>query len=446
MCAMFVSIGLSLLFLCQFLFPVCSDVTKPLCTDLKKYPNMQNGAFITRDPGHWRYRMDGSREYTVDTCRLKRFTSEEAKSCLAGHHVVFIGDSVTRYQFLSLVYFIEHGRWPYRFDIPETNRTQVRKCLHIDRFGKETCQPWGAVGNVASEKGWGHVHGHEPEESWKKMHIFIGGSGFNGRLECQCVRDEVETSTEDMFYERGGIVNPVKSPNFIDNPTISENRIPRDPDIAKISFLNDLSLVPMHAWRRSHCSRTSSCNLTESDWYDLRSKARNMTWDYNQFATNRNFASDFLQKVVPDVDIALFNRGLWAGWPMDIKESTSVFQSLYQLATIQNAGTCYWKGTTPSRAGGMSEFDLYPHTFARREAEVRHNAYVEGCGVYDVSHVTQQFASMHWEGDVGRRSIFPDKIPNDYGEREHKNVYMDASHFEPWVSEELNQVLLNVLC
>ena len=36
---------------------------------------------------------------------------EGVDACLKGKHVVFVGDSVTRYQYLSLVSFLEKGGW-----------------------------------------------------------------------------------------------------------------------------------------------------------------------------------------------------------------------------------------------------------------------------------------------------------------------------------------------
>lgn len=35
--------------------------------------------------------------------------AREARACLTGKHVLFIGDSLTRYQYLNLVNFLENG-------------------------------------------------------------------------------------------------------------------------------------------------------------------------------------------------------------------------------------------------------------------------------------------------------------------------------------------------
>lgn len=45
-------------------------------------------------------------------CSLRRITHREALDCLAGRPLVLIGDSVMRYQYLSLAHFLDHGDWP----------------------------------------------------------------------------------------------------------------------------------------------------------------------------------------------------------------------------------------------------------------------------------------------------------------------------------------------
>eukprot|EP00953_Heterococcus_sp_UTEX-ZZ885_P020555 11500-Heterococcus_DN1.PRE.1 len=46
-------------------------------------------------------------------CTLQRFDDDQDSvlSVLRGKHLVLVGDSLTRYQYLSLVYFLESGNW-----------------------------------------------------------------------------------------------------------------------------------------------------------------------------------------------------------------------------------------------------------------------------------------------------------------------------------------------
>lgn len=46
----------------------------------------------------------------IRNCELLRFSHTQAKQLLAGKRVVLIGDSLSRYQYLSLVHFLQNGR------------------------------------------------------------------------------------------------------------------------------------------------------------------------------------------------------------------------------------------------------------------------------------------------------------------------------------------------
>ncbi|CAL5224027.1 g6647 [Coccomyxa viridis] len=52
----------------------------------------------------------GDLVYEPTDCYLRRLTADEARRCLEGRHVAFIGDSVTRYQYISLAYFLGKKR------------------------------------------------------------------------------------------------------------------------------------------------------------------------------------------------------------------------------------------------------------------------------------------------------------------------------------------------
>ena len=68
-------------------------------------------------PLHGRFYMDSSRHYAYepDSCRLCRLTGSAARSCLAGQDIMFIGDSITRYHYLSLAHFLSRLKYPERY-------------------------------------------------------------------------------------------------------------------------------------------------------------------------------------------------------------------------------------------------------------------------------------------------------------------------------------------
>ena len=75
-----------------------------------------SGEFLTSTPVNWILRVDGSREVQLaKKCHLHRYTANETRKCLANTHIMMIGDSITRYQMLSLAHFLHVGRYPKRF-------------------------------------------------------------------------------------------------------------------------------------------------------------------------------------------------------------------------------------------------------------------------------------------------------------------------------------------
>jgi hypothetical protein len=48
-------------------------------------------------------------------CRLRRLAAAEARQCLNRKKLVFIGDSISRYMYSSLVHFLSREVWPERY-------------------------------------------------------------------------------------------------------------------------------------------------------------------------------------------------------------------------------------------------------------------------------------------------------------------------------------------
>lgn len=65
--------------------------------------------------------------YEPQHCQLRRLTAASARRCLAGKYVVFVGDSLSRYQYLSLAYFLGHMKQLPRYhgrNMPHINNKQ----------------------------------------------------------------------------------------------------------------------------------------------------------------------------------------------------------------------------------------------------------------------------------------------------------------------------------
>ncbi|KAI7840403.1 hypothetical protein COHA_005834 [Chlorella ohadii] len=96
-------------------------------------------------------------QLSVRGCPLRRFSHAEAVQCLASKRLVFVGDSITRYQYLTLLHFLDRGEWPHP-------------------TGNQPGQP-----SVANE--------HE----WASWNAFLRGTSrlFGGRELCDCYREDL---------------------------------------------------------------------------------------------------------------------------------------------------------------------------------------------------------------------------------------------------------------
>ena len=72
------------------------------------------------------------------------------------------------------------------------------------------------------------------------------------------------------------------------------------------------------------------------------------------------------------------------------------------------------------------------------ESDVRVAAFKKGCETFDAQLMTKAFSKLPWK--------HPPPPSPEVALRERLDVYTDAVHFQPWVYEEINNLLLNVLC
>ena len=99
-------------------------------------------------------------------CEPWTLRRESALAALRGQHVLFVGDSVTRHQYITLAYFLETGNWT-------------------------SGQP-----NNADTRQWASWHNFLTGTTTR-----IGGSASGGREVCDCgKRDDGSTSFENRYY------------------------------------------------------------------------------------------------------------------------------------------------------------------------------------------------------------------------------------------------------
>jgi hypothetical protein len=126
------------------------------------------------------------------------------------------------------------------------------------------------------------------------------------------------------------------------------------------------------------------------------------------------------------VDIVIYNRGYWGLLSQPLADK--LMPVLYDFS--QGAkGRCFFNTAT------AQEDTLEAERFYVRDA-----AWSAGCGFLDFAHLVADFNHIHF-----KHIAMP---MQEYGHNleERNTIFWDAVHFQPWVNEELNHVLLNVLC
>ena len=408
------------------------DHDLPLCEELMSSSSpFADGSFLTSisTPVVWKRRLDGSRELTLpSTCRLKKYTAREAGQCLKNKSLLLIGDSLTRYQYLSLAYFMEHKTWPVRFQA-------LDPCNRVDDYGNETCSKPNEP-NICAERDWNVIGG------WSTYIQTLGGSTdggiFHGRMESQSVRVRPNQvgpeSVENMQYitsEEDGRTNLMY--------------------VTEIGWSGTERFV---GWKFTGCAHNASCRYTPEQYeHNLkRYTANEFDWNYTLITDAFGPNGTLYREQHLDHNYVFYNRGLWGKIQED--KAKKMMESLHNITSTHTHShthshthtggnehenenqnnRCFFRSTTGCQR--TKENDLASWEYG----PIRNATYAAGCEYLDITHLTEEFSSMVYEYDDDGREEDEDE------EFEYTNVFWDSVHYQPWVYEELNNVMLNVLC
>jgi len=131
--------------------------------------------------GTWSNHSDFGFRFEVDHCELKRYSAQDARACLAKNSpMVFMEQSVLRYQYLSLAHFVTHGEMPSH-------------CIQ-DPIARESQKENGRVFDWMPKALLHNVHGDASDAAVGWSHFF---SASNKQLNtksstevCNCGRPE----------------------------------------------------------------------------------------------------------------------------------------------------------------------------------------------------------------------------------------------------------------
>jgi hypothetical protein len=428
----------------------------PSCEDLMRRPRSPcaDGQFLSRrsTPVQWRLRSDTSRELELPgTCRMRRYTSAEARTCLRDRHVMFVGDSLSRYQYLSLAHLLERGGYPPRFRAQEND-----PCHRIDgATGAGACSR-PEEPNVCAEGDWTNLGG------WPAYQRSLGGGDdgglFRGRMESHSTRD-CKDEGEHMVYVTGrdngdgGSSSSSSSSggargNSRGATTGWKGRTKLSYSM-EVGWNDDSILTP--GWNYTGCAHDGTCRYTQGQYDDniRRCNAGEVDWKYpsvvEAFGGGGNSsaggdggkATVFLEQNA-DVDYVFYNRGLWGKIPVErAQQLMKLLRDFVAPASQADggggkdaAGRCFYKSTTGclrSLEDGIGDHEY---------GAVRVATFGAGCEYMDVSHLTEEFAQY----------LYAHPTPPGNVMSERGTVFWDLVHYQPWVYEELNNLLLNVLC
>lgn len=216
---------------------------------------------------------------------------------------VFIGDSITRYQYLNFVYFLERGRFPEPFCTDE-------------KLGQSICCQNSAVEGGSSK-----------DDSWNAFFRFTN-KGLNGNEICDCSRNK-QFNLENRVYHNKEL-----------NTVVAFFWLGRDLSINLRDGMFNLPLQP-------------ACTLVSSLAEPSDKKAcTNTAYVSSQFS-NVTLIGDALISITRafEPDVILMNWGHHSTYVWQSGPGRQQYESITQAVKVSRAeghrGLLYWKTTTP---------------------------------------------------------------------------------------------------
>jgi hypothetical protein len=187
--------------------------------------------------------------------------------------------------------------------------------------------------------------------------------------------------------------------------------------------------IPIKGFEFIGCAFTGTCRRPQNTTEHFVRRAENNEFDFIEPLPQALNVSGVLRTQLPPVNITIYNRGHWGVLSKDMAET--ILPLLYDFAGGE-LGRCFYRTTTAS-----PKSDLYTQA---ENGYIQDAAFHSDCSLLDFAHVTKAFSSLKSSGKLCQGG---GKLSN---KMEWQGIYWDVVHFAPWVYEELNNLLLNVLC
>jgi hypothetical protein len=306
---------------------------------------------------------------------------------LKNHHVVMIGDSLMRYQYLSLTYALENGRYPSHELYPNICRQGDYRNLPHELLQKYNL--------TKKDNGW-------PAFMVMTSHMFAG------KERCDCYRGQDGIATENRFYRK---VWP-------------------SGEVTLVTFFTRQNL-PFHG----HTFRDGPPPVLTLEQFDTIG-AKSEDWRLEFDALIAKLMEKELplggNEPLPPPTIVLYNRGIWGS-----NEKPAIDELAKARATYKDSGVQFqWKTSTK---GFMTANEVYDKARAK---EHKNYAIEAGLHVLDAFDLAFIFVKKFEDPAMirgGGHSTWKERYP------EYQQFYSDAYHFEPFAYTIINRRWLQQL-
>lgn len=224
-----------------------------------------------------------------------------ASTCIPrGHHLVFMGDSLTRYQYLSLVYGLRHGR-----------------PLEAPHIGGDTLRRYVGTSNPLLERTW---------PSWQEF--YDGGSDGLAPYEvCDCFRADKKRIFENRYYWDPTCDVAVTYIEVFDTQHVWGHLAPQG-----LSSQRPEPKAFDEAFERVRLDGSLASQLERSDWM--------LSWI--------DAIDNIVRRLPPRLPtVVVLNMGWWHRFGAD----EIGFVRDLRRAALKVTQCAVWKTTTPSRVG-----------------------------------------------------------------------------------------------
>jgi hypothetical protein len=365
----------------QKLNKLSSTVTE--APERKPLPQCVFSSLNTSEVGEWSQLPDRTSVYNLKQCDLHDYQGAEARHCLANKHLIFVGDSITRYQYLSLVQMIESGQY-------------VSEGLEYQE-GKPS---------ILREHDFGRYYKGLRKEEQYKLKFLWESKVFGGNENCDCWRGNstIESALDQQIENR-----------YFQLPGLN----------LYITYLRRLG--PNQSMQGHLEAAGAKASLLTKQRYDQ------LAYDQSPLdfkPKNLVEAVEGVLEAMPErksvSTVLIWNDGVW-GW-RGRKDTREEMESLVNSVGVN--GKVLWKSTTVNHFSAWEDrsFRVYDKE-ARQAVSALQEKYGDRVGVYDTAAITSYFEKF-------RNKTTP----------EYQEVYWDAVHFHPYVYNNLNKALLNQLC